>query len=610
MRIRRKHHDIPIRSRVRTLPENAQWALSTGWKVAPTWIILLTAATILMGLIPAGQGLVGRQLINQVVTAIDSPLSFTSEVLPWFLYGLGLTAALEGLGAVKRYSTDRLSEKLQREITTSILQHSASLDLSAFEDPGKQDVIERARGRMDAHVKAFITGILDGILAVIQVLGVISILIFIDPIATLIFLPLSIPYAVFYWRRSTERYAKYRGQATKRRWANYYTSLLLSRFNVPEVRFLNLSPLLIDRFIQFLDEFFEEDRRIYTRTHFGGAALSILYAVFFSGASIWIGYRVVTGQLTLGDLTLYVRAAAQLQSGLERTSSNLTSIMEKTLYISDLHEFLNLKPSLQPGGCYIPGQIKGEISFDNVHFTYPETRREVLKGVSFKVKSGEIVALVGENGAGKSTIVKLLARLYDPISGSITFDGHPLADYDINYLYSQIAFVLQNFNRYEATAYDNIAFGDWLESQKNPDIVEKIARETGVYDLIAAMPEGFDTMLGRKFGTADLSGGQWQRLVIARALLRKSGIVILDEPTSNLDVKVEYELFSNLRNLVQERTTIVISHRFTTVRHADRIIVLKSGEIIEQGTHSQLLERNGYYEYLFHMNSKKVPPSS
>jgi len=604
-KLREYHQETPISAKVRGVPENARWAIKTGWKVAPAWLVVLALTTLAMGAIPAAQGLIGREMVNRVVAAINNPSQFRSDVLPWFLYGLYLTAVMEIIGAAKRYSISRMSEKLQWHISTEIFEHSSRLDLAVFEDPQKQDVIERARGRMDEHVKAFITSILDGLLAIIQVVGIIAILIVIDPLATVVFLPLSVPYIIFYWKRSVERYTQDREQAVRRRWSNYYSGLLLSRFNVPEIRFLNLAPILISRFHDFLEEFFENDRKIYTRTHFGGAVLSVVYAILFSGASIWIGYRVVSGQLSLGDLTLFVRAAAQLQSGLERSSSNFTTVIEKTLYISDLQEFLNLKPSLGTGGTSKMDQVQGQIEFDNVVFRYPGTQREVLKGISFSISPGEITALVGANGAGKSTIVNLLARLYDPTEGSIRLDSHPLSELDLDYLHSQIAFVLQNFNRYEATAWENIAFGAWQRAMEQPDIVEDIARRVGVQDLITAMPEGYETMLGRRFGVYDLSGGQWQRLVIARALLRNTGIVILDEPTSNLDVLAEYELFSNLRKLVQNRTTIVISHRFTTVRHADRILVLDDGEIIEQGTHEELMNRKGHYENLFRLSARR-----
>ncbi|MCA9481163.1 MAG: ABC transporter ATP-binding protein, partial [Nitrospira sp.] len=299
-------------------------------------------------------------------------------------------------------------------------------------------------------------------------------------------------------------------------------------------------------------------------------------------------------------------AAMRLRSALELSVLSSASVFEQTLYISNLREFLSIQPRSPAGSGRPLLAPKGKIEFRNVSFGYPGTHMATLSNVTFSIEPGETIALVGENGAGKTTLVKLLARFYDPGDGAILFDGVDVREWSLESLHQQITFVFQNFIRYEATAHENIAYGDWKRLVHDRKATEHIADEAGVTNLIQHLPQGYDTLLGKKFGDHDLSGGQWQQLALARALARDAQLVILDEPTSNLDARAEYELFRRFCDLAQGKTTVLISHRFSTVSMADRILVLKDGRLVETGSHKHLIEKNGHYAKLYEFHRKQM----
>ncbi|MEE8574683.1 MAG: ATP-binding cassette domain-containing protein, partial [Thermodesulfobacteriota bacterium] len=277
-----------------------------------------------------------------------------------------------------------------------------------------------------------------------------------------------------------------------------------------------------------------------------------------------------------------------------------------TLYISNLREYLSIKPQIRSKKSQSLAESKGEIEFRDVSFTYPGSESPVLSGLTFRIAQGDTVALVGESGAGKTTLAKLIVRFYDPDAGSILFDGVDLRELSVESLHRQMALVPQQFGRYEATVSENIAYGDLERLKDDREQIERIARYAGVDKIIEKMPQGYDTLLGRRFGSYDLSGGQWQQIALARAFAREATLLILDEPTSNLDAKAEYELFDRYRQLAKAKTTILISHRFSTVSMADRIIVLDKGKIVESGTHSELISLGGQYATLYEFQRKQM----
>jgi ATP-binding cassette subfamily B protein len=518
---------------------------------------------------------------------------------------LGLTIVEAVSQRANRLFSGRLHDDLNLRITSDILTHAAELDVACFEDPHVREIIDRAQQDAAGHFSKFVQDTLVASTNVVQTVSLIGILMSIEPLIVLVLGPFAFPYLLFQWRLAKKHYSTEHFRATKRRWTSYFASRLMSQQSVAEVKLLDLAPLLIEKFRSLMAEFRDQDRKTYLRSFAGGSVFAVLTTVAFYAIFTWIVMRALRGALTIGDLAIFAGVTSRLRTTLEKAILAISSAMEQTLHISNLIQFLAVRPHIAVSAGAVPSTTRGEIELKNVSFTYPGSRDPALSGVSLHINPGETVALVGENGAGKTTLVKLIARLYDPDDGSITLEGLDLRELSLVYLQSQISFVFQGFGRYEATAADNIAYGDWRRMLYNRELVERIALLADVHDMIKDMPQGYDTMLGRMFGEYDLSGGQWQKIAVARAFARDASLLILDEPTSNLDVRAEYELFCRFRDLTRGRTTILISHRFSTVSMADRIIVMERGRIVESGTHHDLLAQAGTYASLYNLHQRQ-----
>jgi ATP-binding cassette subfamily B protein len=553
-----------------------------------------------------GFALSGRGIVNAIVNHLSHVTRDLYSLFFWI--GIGLIVAV--LDAVSRFSLrlfkQRLEDEIDLKITGDILSHADNLELSYFENPRFQDMMERARQNTANKVSQFLNSTLSAMTNLIQAISLIGLLVLIDYLIVLLMLPVAIPYLYYQWRLSKTRYRQEYSRATKRRWSQYFLALFTSHPSVPEVKILGLGPYFKQKFGALMCEFRDQDRKLYLRSFIISVVFSVISIAAAYTVFMRVALRVMRGGLTVGDVAIFGGAAIRLRASIENAIMAFTDALEQMLYISNLIDFLNIEPriNMNDGLTIYTGQ--GEITVKQATFTYPGSNKPALKDISLSIKPGETVALVGENGAGKTTLVKLIARLYDPDEGSIWLDGVNIKELSVVSLYNKISFVFQTFGRYEATVGENIAYGDLQQTLGNPEKIEQIARLAGVHNMIQAMPQGYDTMLGRMFGEFTLSEGQWQQIALARAFARDALLLILDEPTSNLDARSEYEVFSRFQEIAKGRTTILISHRFSTVSMADRILVMDKGQIVEQGSHQELIARRGHYASLYRLHLRQM----
>lgn len=584
------------------------WAAKLVWQTNAKLFSGLVFTAIIRGVLPAALALTIRGLINSAVEVADLGTPEIAPLVPWLILGFALSTVDAVSRLANRLFTERLQDDLNLRITGDVLTHAAALDLGFFEDPRSQDMLARVQQDPGARLATLVTESQKAITHLIVGTSLLGVLTVIEPLVPLVVAPFAVPFLVFQWRLSRARHMEEYSRATKRRWTGYFVSKLTQGEAVAEAKLLDLGPLLVRRFRKILEEFRDRTAALHIR-NFKGSALTAtlttvaLYLLFFR-----VAVRTLDGTVTLGDLAIFGGATARLRFAVDDAIRALTNSREQVLFVSNVLDFLSVTPQRAASGTMLsvqPAPVR--IDMRNVSFAYPGSTKLVIRDVSLEIRAGETLAIVGENGAGKTTLVKLLARLYDPDDGQILFNGIDIQEVSPEDHRRRLSFVFQMFGRYEASIADNIAYGDWRRMLEKRELVEEVARLTGIHEMIEALPNGYETWVGRLFGAHSLSGGEWQKVAMARAFAKDASLLVLDEPTSNLDASAEYRLFSRFKELSRGRTTILISHRFSTLGMADRIAVMKDGQLVEIGTHEELVGRPGVYSTLYGFYERLQP---
>ncbi len=574
------------------------------WECAPSVVSFGVVARLAASVIPIGLLEVTRVIID----AIDRHIWYHSALQKdfWWLVALEfiLASVAAMLGRFLTFCDTVLADKFTRYVSTRIMEHASRLDLTRYEDPRFYDKMERARVQGTDRVMLIqMAGRL--IQEFFTTVSFAAGIIFFSPWLLFFLIVCVVPAFLGETHFAFLGYSLSFNQTPAKRRMDYLRILGGSRESAKELKLFGLGPFLVGRYKDLSDRLHYQNLQLAERRLLFGALLTLLGTIGYYGAYAYVIYQAVAGVLTIGQLTLLAGAIAGASTNIQAVFTTFSGIADQSLFLTDLVEFFAVQPSIRskPGALVAPQPIRSGIEFRNVSFAYPGSRKKILNGINLKLEPGERIALVGENGQGKTTIVKLLTRLYDPTEGQILLDGVDLRDYDLDSLWKEIGVIFQDFMHYEMTASENIAVG-LIEEANNPFRIRAAAMKSFAESVIQKLPKGYDQLLGCRFeGGVDLSGGEWQKIALARAHLRDAQLLILDEPTAALDARAESEVFKRFAELTKSKMALLISHRFSTVRMTDRVLVLKNGTIAEQGPHEQLVKTGGLYAEMFELQA-------
>jgi len=573
------------------------------------WATLGLAFLTLAGaLLPASQAWVGKLIVDGVVAALQGGADpeQVRSVFVYLIIELGLFLLSTVLNHARRLIQQLIQLQLANRIRGEIIRKALGLDLAFFEHPDFYDRLQNARRESGYKPVDLIN---DTFLIVQNTITLVSfavLLLRFSPWLVVVLLITSIPAFIAETRFAEEGFRLLTYRAPETRQINYLSRLLTEDTSAKEIKLFNLGETLLARYMTLFAKFFQEDKSLAFRRAVAGFGLGLVATLGFYGSYAWIVWDTVQGKISLGDMTLYLSIFRQGQTTFQGILSGVGNIYENNLFMANLFDFLGLKPQMGVAtrNQALPVLLRRGIEFRGVGFRYPDSEEWALRDIDLSIRPGEKIALVGPNGAGKTTLIKLLSRLYDPTEGIVLIDGIDIRELDPLDLRQRIGVIFQDFVRYHVPAKENVGFGQVDRLDEMAQIIEA-ARKSGAHPIIENLPEGYETMLGRWFhGGHELSVGQWQKIALARAFMRDAEILVLDEPTASLDAETEYEIFRRFQELTEGKMAILISHRFSTVRMADRIVVIQGGRIEESGSHDELLRREGIYAHLFSLQAE------
>ncbi len=582
-------------------------ALALVWEAHKGFTISMAFFSVLFGIVPTVTAWVSKLLIDAVVAAVQSggKQGRVNDVVWLAVVQFGLFAGNSLLQTIRNINQQALQELTAKNVQLMIMQHANRLDLRFYEDPKFYDTLQQAQREATYRPLNMVEQMFNLIRTLITFLSMITLISRLGWLVALAALIAPIPSFIASYRYGWQGYMMSRRQSPDRRRMSYFLDLLTKDSYNKEIKLFGLGDLFIGRWNEIATRFYKENRGLVMRRYLSGFAWGSLNTIVTSGAYLYVALQTIVGRLTIGDLTFYTQATGSVMTSLGGILSGLSDMYENNLYLNNLYEFLDYEPAIKspPDARKLELPLRQGIEFRDVSFTYPGKSEPALHNVSFTIRPDEAVALVGQNGAGKTTIVKLLSRLYDPDEGQILLEGHDIREYDLKNLHAAIGVIFQDYVTYFFSARENIGVGR-LAEMENLGLVETSAEKSGANRVIEKLPKGYETTLGRWFDEGyQLSGGEWQKVALARAFMRDAEILILDEPTASLDARAEYEIFARMKELTEGKMAVFISHRFSTVRLADRIFVLENGTLTEAGSHEELLALDGTYAELFNLQA-------
>lgn len=597
------------RVKIKDAAINIRRAFLLVWQAHPPSALAMLGCTLIGAFLPVGQAWVGKLVVDGVVKAINTHIGAEAglrAVLPYLVAEFVLLVGQATNGQGRTLAEHVLHAQINLSINTRIIRKALELDLSHFENAEYYDKLENARREADYRSLQIVNGGFYLVQNSVTLLSFAALLIRFSPLLALILFVATIPAFVAQSRLAELNFRVLSWRAPESRKLSYLEYLLTDYNSVKEIKLFGLGEPLLGRYANLFWTFVSQDRAIAQKRSIASLGWGMLATLTYYGSYAWIVWRAVGGTITLGDMTMYLGIFRSSQNLFESMFYGLSDLYENGLFMSNLFAFLELKPQMviASNPRPVPKEIRYGIEFRHVSFKYDGHAEYALRDVNLCIHPCEKIALVGPNGAGKTTLIKLLTRLYDPTEGQILLDSVDLRDYDLSGLRQQIGVIFQDFVHYHLTAAENVGFGQIEAVEDRPRIIRS-AEKSGAHPVINGLPEGYETTLGRWFSKGrDLSGGEWQKIALGRAFMRDCQMLVLDEPTAALDAENELRVFQQFRELTSDKMAVLISHRFSTVRMADRIFVIEQGHITEQGTHQELLEQGGTYARLFTLQAE------